>query len=100
QSFLPSGIAASVCGIARIGQLSLAQPLLALLWSMVLLGERVTRPFLMTTYHPCRRHGGPSESRTAKCDKKIIGQHSVPTPPNSRETRTPPHKEADAQHCR
>ena len=40
------GLAAG--GIARIGQLNLAQPLLALLWSAIVLGERVTAPFLIT----------------------------------------------------
>ncbi len=40
------GLAAG--GIARIGQLNLAQPLLALLWSAVLLGERVTSSFVLT----------------------------------------------------
>lgn len=35
-------------GIARIGQLNLAQPLLALLWSALLLGERITWPFVVT----------------------------------------------------
>ena len=36
----------AVGGIARIGQLNLAQPLLALLWSALLLGERITWPFV------------------------------------------------------
>jgi drug/metabolite transporter (DMT)-like permease len=40
------GLAAG--GIARIGQLNLAQPLLALLWSAILLGEQVTLPFIIT----------------------------------------------------
>lgn len=40
------GLAAG--GIARIGQLNLAQPLLALLWSAILLGERITWPFVVT----------------------------------------------------
>ena len=40
------GLAAG--GVARIGQLNLAQPLLALLWSAMVLGERVTAPFLIT----------------------------------------------------
>lgn len=40
------GLAAG--GIARIGQLNLAQPLLALLWSVILLGERITWPFVAT----------------------------------------------------
>lgn len=40
------GLAAG--GIARIGQLNLAQPLLALLWSATLLGERITWPFVVT----------------------------------------------------
>jgi drug/metabolite transporter (DMT)-like permease len=40
------GLAAG--GIARIGQLNLAQPLLALLWSAILLGERITWPFVAT----------------------------------------------------
>jgi len=40
------GLAAG--GIARIGQLNLAQPLLALLWSALLLGERITWPFVVT----------------------------------------------------
>ena len=40
------GLAAG--GVARIGQLNLAQPLLGLLWSAVLLGERVTQPFVAT----------------------------------------------------
>ena len=31
-------------GIARVGQLQLAQPVLTLLWSVLLLGERVTVP--------------------------------------------------------
>jgi drug/metabolite transporter (DMT)-like permease len=35
-------------GIARIGQLNLAQPSLALLWSALLLGERITWPFVAT----------------------------------------------------
>jgi len=35
-------------GIARIGQLNLAQPTLALLWSAILLGERITWPFVLT----------------------------------------------------
>ena len=39
------GLAAG--GIARIGQLNLTQPLLALLWSAVLLGERITWPFVV-----------------------------------------------------
>lgn len=40
------GLAAG--GVARIGQLNLAQPLLALLWSAIVLGERVSAPFLIT----------------------------------------------------
>jgi drug/metabolite transporter (DMT)-like permease len=40
------GLAAG--GIARIGQLNLAQPLLALLWSAILLDERITWPFVAT----------------------------------------------------
>lgn len=40
------GLAAG--GIARVGQLNLVQPLLALLCSAILLGERVTWPFSMT----------------------------------------------------
>lgn len=40
------GLAAG--GIARIGQLNLAQPLLALLWSAILLGERITWLFVIT----------------------------------------------------
>ncbi len=40
------GLAAG--GIARIGQLNLAQPLLALLWSATLLGERISWPFIAT----------------------------------------------------
>ena len=40
------GLAAG--GIARIGQLALAQPLLALIWSAILLGERITWPFIVT----------------------------------------------------
>jgi drug/metabolite transporter (DMT)-like permease len=40
------GLAAG--GIARIGQLNLAQPLLALLWSTILLGERITWSFVVT----------------------------------------------------
>ena len=40
------GLAAG--GIARVGQLNLAQPLLALLSSAILLGERVTWPFVVT----------------------------------------------------
>lgn len=39
-----SGLAAG--GIARVSQLNLATPLLALLWSALLLGERVTWPFV------------------------------------------------------
>lgn len=39
------GLAAG--GIARIGQLNLAQPLLTLLWSAVFLGERITWPFVV-----------------------------------------------------
>ena len=35
-------------GIARIGQLNLAQPLLAILWSAMLLGEQVTWPYVLT----------------------------------------------------
>ena len=38
----------AVGGIARIGQLNLAQPLLALLWSALLLDERITWPFTVT----------------------------------------------------
>jgi drug/metabolite transporter (DMT)-like permease len=40
------GLAAG--GIARIGQLNLAQPLLALLWSAILLSERITWAFVVT----------------------------------------------------
>jgi drug/metabolite transporter (DMT)-like permease len=40
------GLAAG--GIARIGQLNLAQPLLALLWSAALLSEAITWPFIVT----------------------------------------------------
>lgn len=40
------GLAAG--GIARIGQLNLIQPILALMWSALLLGERVTWPFFVT----------------------------------------------------
>ncbi|HLW92816.1 MAG TPA: DMT family transporter [Roseiarcus sp.] len=39
-----AGLAAG--GIARIGQLNLATPLLALLWSAILLDEKVTWPFV------------------------------------------------------
>jgi drug/metabolite transporter (DMT)-like permease len=38
----------AVGGIARVGQLNLATPLLALLWSAILLGEKVTWPFVAT----------------------------------------------------
>lgn len=40
------GLAAG--GIARIGQLNLIQPILALAWSALLLGEHVTWPFFVT----------------------------------------------------
>jgi drug/metabolite transporter (DMT)-like permease len=40
------GLAAG--GIARIGQLNLAQPLFALLWSAALLGETITWSFILT----------------------------------------------------
>jgi len=40
------GLAAG--GIARVGQLNLVQPLVALGWAAVLLGERVSWPFFMT----------------------------------------------------
>jgi drug/metabolite transporter (DMT)-like permease len=40
------GLAAG--GIARIGQLNLIQPLLAIVWSALLLGERITWPFVAT----------------------------------------------------
>ena len=40
------GLAAG--GIARIGQLNLIQPILALGWSALLLGEPVSWPFLGT----------------------------------------------------
>lgn len=35
-------------GIARIGQLNLIQPLLAIVWSALLLGEEITWPFVAT----------------------------------------------------
>ncbi len=41
------GLAAG--GIARIGQLNLAQPMLALLWSAALLGEQITWSFAATS---------------------------------------------------
>lgn len=38
----------AIGGIARISQLNLAQPIFALLWSGLLLGERITWPFVAT----------------------------------------------------
>jgi drug/metabolite transporter (DMT)-like permease len=40
------GLAAG--GIARIGQLNLAQPLLAVVWSALLLGERISAAVPLT----------------------------------------------------
>ncbi|MCF6102076.1 DMT family transporter [Mesorhizobium muleiense] len=70
------GLAAG--GIARIGQLNLAQPLLALLWSAVLLGERITWPFVVTAFVVIASMAVCIKSRVA------VAASAAGTPPDTR----------------
>jgi len=59
----------AVGGIARIGQLNLVQPLLALFWSAILLNEQITWPFVLTAIIVISAMGICIKSRVATAPK-------------------------------